>query len=145
MSKLTPELKERNKKAVSLRDKAYRDRSKDFRRQLDAAEASAPVKAARQAVNEANDEQERLLQKRNAELDAIHTQIAALTAKLKVVEESYHPVLDAQKAKRKAAHDNWRKLSDTAKLEVEAKFPDMVGVFSAGGWKNFNEFLPQVA
>lgn len=143
-SKLTPEQKALNKEATKLRDRAYFKRKQAWRNEQDAIRqrlAAGPegraAKAADQALTAA-------VAERDAELAAVRAEIEALNRKLADLQKAHDAKIEPLRAERQAtwrAHHNALQAAENA---LGATYSDVAGVWSAAGWKSFNEFLPLV-
>lgn len=143
-SKLTPEQKALNKEATKLRDRAYFKRKQAWRNEQDAIRqrlAAGPegrvAKAADQALTAA-------VAERDAELAAVRAEIEALNRKLADLQKAHDAKIEPLRAERQAtwrAHHNALQAAENA---LDATYSDVAGVWSAAGWKSFNEFLPLV-
>lgn len=144
MAKLTPEQKALNKEATKLRDQAFRERSNAYDKELDAVkkqiEDGPLMKAARDADARSND----LIDARDKAEAEIKAQIYELQRKLEQTRKDYEPGINAARAARTAAWDAKHKAQDEAIAVIQAKYPDMVGCYSAAAWKSFEAFLPLV-
>lgn len=144
MAKLTPEQKALNKEATKLRDRAFRERSNAYDKERDAVkkqiEDGPLMKAARDADARSNE----LTEARNKAEADIKAQIRELQRKLDQTRIDHEPGINAARAVRTAAWDAKHKAENAAIAKVEAKYPDMVGCYSAAAWKSFEEFLPLV-
>lgn len=143
-SKLTPEQKALNKAATKLRDSAYNQRKSAYEAERKSADAVFASSDVVRAAIKADDAFDTALEGRNAALDSIREQIAALQQKLAETELEYNARLEPLKAARHAAWDSRRKAEADLKTAVDEKYPDVADCWSAAQWKPFDEFLPLV-
>lgn len=134
MSKLTAEQKAANKAAQQVRDRAFSDRRRKYRDELEAAKESAEQSDFARQRDAANDALEK---ERCNWLDAqaeINRQIAELQDKLNRTKESFALSIEPKKAARDAAWKAFREFEQELADSVDARFPDMHGCYSAAGW-----------
>lgn len=144
MAKLTPEQKALNKEATKLRDKAYWVRSKAYDKERDAAKKQIEDGTLMQAARDADMAFNGAIDARNKAEDEIKAQIRELQRRLDQTRIDHEPIINAAKAVRTKAWDAKHKAENAAIATVEAKYPDMVGCYSAAAWKSFEAFLPLV-
>ena len=143
-AKLSPEQKALNKEATKLRDRAYNARKRAHRVELEAAQQAIDSGPAAQAAREADQAFEVALAAKSTAVAEVEAQIKALAAKLEETKQAHDALIAPLRAARSAAWDGKRKAQQEAEATVAAKYPDVAHVWSAAGWKSFEEFLPQV-
>lgn len=134
MSKLTLEQKAANKAAQKVRDRAFNDRRRKYRAELDAAKEGAEQSDFARQRDAANDDLEReRCNWLHAQAD-LNRQIAELQEELNRTKELFTLSIEPKKLARDAAWKAFREFEQRLVDAVDAKFPDMVGCRSAPGW-----------
>lgn len=144
MAKLTPEQKALNKEATKLRDKAFRERSNAYDKELDAVKKQIKDGPLMKAAHDADVAFNGAIDARNKAEDEIKAQIRELQRKLDQTRIAHEPIIAAAKTVRTNAWDAKHKAENAAIATVDAKYPDMVRRYSPAAWKSFEEFLPLV-
>lgn len=136
---LTGEQKAANRDARKARDRAYQARRKVYETALEAALApypygstDTPVAPVTQAAREATKAFDAAVEAARIEEQGIHAQIAKLEESLKYTRERYG--IPQLRETRDAAGEALRSARASAEKEVRARFPDIVGVYSAAEW-----------
>lgn len=140
MAKLSATQKAENQAASRVRDQAYRDRLRAYAAQEREAQALLALSAERKAATAADEALDSVRRACNVRQAEIRQQIAALsTALLEVEQQSALDVAPLQRARKEAwAALNARRGEMAAALE--ARFPDLKGVWSSAQWKK--ELVP---
>lgn len=145
MSKLTPEQKAANKEAMRLRNKAFNVRLKAYRSEREAAEAAVANSPSGIKQTASSQALEAALVRRKEALDAITRQITALQKKLVETEKEFENELEALRAARVQANQEFNRAREEAEAAVDSRYLDMVGCWSAAAWKPLERFLPDAA
>lgn len=140
---LTPEQKELNKKATSLRNKAYSARYREYRDGLDEAERTAKATDAHQAWTAAAAQIEEALNRRNEAVDAIRARIRLLEQEIDQVNKASSDEIEAIRKVRDQKSKEYFAAKDALEKDVKARFPDMDGCHGAAVWRPIDEFLEQ--
>ncbi|GBG14522.1 multidrug transporter [Novimethylophilus kurashikiensis] len=143
--KLTESQKALNKEATRLRNKAYNARKAAFYAAVDAAEQTIRDGALGAASDSSSKALDAAITQRNAALAEIRAQIEVLTAKLAETEAAYSPVLSELRAVRDDAYTKLRAAEREVRQKIEQDYADVADCNSATQWKDFEEFLPDVA
>lgn len=140
---LTTEQKELNKKATSLRNKAYSARYRAYRDGLDEAERTAQASDAHQAWKAAAVQIDKALNTRNEAVDAIRARIRLLEQEIDQVNKASSDEIEAIRKVRDQKGKEYFAIKDALEKDVQSRFPDMDGCHGAAGWKPIDEFLEQ--
>lgn len=140
---LPPEQKELNKKATSLRNKAYLARYRAYRDGLDEAERTAQASDAHQAWKAAAVQIDKALNTRNEAVDALRTRIRLLEQEIDQVNKASSDEIEAIRKVRDQKGKEYFAIKDALEKDVQSRFPDMDGCHGAAGWKPIDEFLEQ--
>lgn len=140
---LTPEQKELNKKATSLRNKAYSARYRAYRDGLDEAKRTAQASDAHQAWGSAAAQIDEALNRRNEAVDAIRARIRLLEQEIDQVNKASSDEIEAIRKVRDQKGKEYFAIKDALEKDVQSRFPDMDGCHGAAGWKQIDEFLEQ--
>jgi len=140
---LTPEQKELNKKATSLRNKAYSERYRAYRDGLDEAERTAQASDAHQAWKAAAVQIDKALNTRNEAVDAIRARIRLLEQEIDQVNKASSDEIEAIRKVRDQKGKEYFAAKDALEQDVKSRFPDMDGCHGAAGWKPIDEFIEQ--
>ncbi len=142
MAGISPEQKIINREATKLRDAAFRSRRDAYRSEQEGTEAlvrsgdlGKANDAAMTAFNEA-------IAARNAAVSAIEAKIRELEEEMARVVSAHRVVIEQAKEARDQTYRKMRAALDEAQQAVNAKYPDMDGVYTPGGWKPITEFVP---
>lgn len=144
MAKLTPEQKALNKEATKLRDKAFRERSNAYDKERDAVKKQIEAGPLMNAYTAADANFNDSIAARNKAEAEIKAQIDALQLKLEQTRKNHDALVNAANTVRKETWSAKQKAENEAIAVIEAKYPDMVGCYSAAAWKSFEAFLPLV-
>lgn len=126
-----PRLTEEQKAANKARSQAFSARKKAYYAALEAAKAAVDTWGSDEAVTALQKARNEL----NAQVSNIRDQIEALQAHLQNVEQAHRPHIAALIIARNTAWDKLREDVKKGVAAVNAQFPDMVGRYSAAGWK----------
>jgi len=140
---LTPEQKELNKKATSLRNKAYSERYRAYRDGMDEAERTAQASDAHQAWKAASVQIDKTLNRRNETVDALRARIRLLEQEIDQVNKASSDEIEAIRKVRDQKGKEYFAAKNALEKDVSARFPDMEGCHGAAGWKPIDEFLEQ--
>lgn len=135
MSKLTDQQKAKNKAAQKVRDRAFTARRREYSAALNAAKDMAELSVFAKRRSAADDELNREIQNRIQALHEIDREIAELEEKKIRVREQYELSTRSKKEARDAARQTFRDHASALEQQVYDQYPDMVGVWSATGWK----------
>lgn len=150
--RMTPEQKEANKKITKARDKAYRERRREYEAAMTLALAPFPLKPedgdASSLVSEeskaywaATERFEQVLKAVNDEEMKIRAQIAELQESLKTVRDRHD--YSGGHAARNEAHTAVFAARRTVEDQVKAEFSDIADVFYAAQWGAIVDFKLQ--
>lgn len=140
---LTPEQKELNKKATSLRNKAYSARYRAYRDGLDEAKRTAQASDAHQAWKAASVQIDKALNTRNEVVDALRARIRLLEQEIDQVNKASSDEIEAIRKVRDQNGKEYFAIKDALEKNVQSRFPDMDGCHGAAGWKPIDEFIEQ--
>lgn len=131
----TPEEKEAKRIATNERNRAFSGRRREYNAELDLARKAAQQNTAYQNSINASANMESVLSARDEEAKEIDRQIAELQEKRKALTPKYSDKLDDL---RKVRDDNRKVYDEELRVKedaINARFPDMVGCWSAAAWK----------
>jgi chromatin segregation and condensation protein Rec8/ScpA/Scc1 (kleisin family) len=135
MARLSAEQKEANKIASKERTQAFNARRKAYREALDAAEAEGKRGPEYAELEAARETSEQARASRIAALAAIDEQIAQLQAQRQQVEAEHGATRDAAKQRYDTAWFAQDAVLKQLRESVNARFPDMVGVWYQSQWR----------
>jgi polyphosphate kinase len=142
MAKLSDEQKALNKEATRLRDRAFTARRTEFRNAEEKVLAEIHEKH-RPLLEKVSKNLDDAMHRRNETAREIEAKIAALQQQLKTLQEQQQVVTNAAAQERTIAYDAWRKEQQEAQKQIQQEFADIAPHWSAAGWKNFKDFLPE--
>lgn len=124
---LTDLEKAQNKAARLVRDRAHRARVVLLRQAVEKAENGPEVIQAKEAFEQAARAGQEVLDRHNAQMDALRTEIRKLKQRLAQYEaDANQELIDLTERSRSLARA-WRELRDSNVREAEAQFPDLAG------------------
>ena len=141
---LTPREKAQNKAARQIRDRAYNQRKRIYRKQMEQAEQDPEVLALRAKADEIDAQMDRFHEEREAKIAGLRKKIDELHQQINALHNSYEA--SGQASARSAAYGAWRKLMDAKKAQVEIAFPDLQGParYSSAAWEPPADVLEQM-
>jgi hypothetical protein len=134
MSKLTPLHKEANKAAYKIRDRAFAERKRAYRKAINEAEQRVEQSDVKRAVDAAQEAFDRAIEEHDAAADSLRRQILALQEQLAQIKSANNLNLEIPKSVRMDAWQKWRDAKDAAIDEVNARFPDLPLLTYVGAW-----------
>ena len=145
MAKLTEDQKAQNKAAMLARNRAYSARLKAEREAKALAEAFISKTDQAKQRDAAMFELEAAIEERRRIEAEFDDQIRALQKQKQDAVATQNARFDALKMARDSACKALNALQEQEKAKIALAFPDLEGVYSAGGWKSLEEFMPAKA
>lgn len=143
-SKLTTEQKALNKEASKLRVEAFRKRRAEYSAEIKAVRVAVELGELGRAADEADRACSAAVEARNSALKAINEKIEALNQEFDKTKSAHEKIIEPLSNLRRESWSMKSRAIAEAESQVDAKYPDIEGCYTAGEWKPISEFVPLV-